>query len=107
MKKSFAAVCAAVTLALPVAPAAASEIPPYAGTKRCPAPYTHGTIVWTDTPVTPYEEHWFCIPGGPGDSTTSDSSARAGVTRCGAAGHYIVWYYDLNNEYHEVWNSCI
>lgn len=107
LKTLAAALCATAAVVLPAAPATASEIPPYAGTKRCPAPYTGGTIVWTDTPVTPYEEHWFCIPGGPEAAADDSSSARAGVTRCGAAGHFIVWYYDLNNDYQELWNSCI
>ncbi|HEV2757749.1 MAG TPA: hypothetical protein VG318_18470 [Actinomycetota bacterium] len=107
MKKTIAALCAAAALAV-TAPAGATEIPPYAGTKRCPAPYTHGTVIWTDTPVTPYQEREVCFASGPGTATADDSdSARAGVTRCGAAGHYIVWYYDLNNEYQELWNSCI
>jgi hypothetical protein len=102
--------CATAALVLPAAPASASDIPPPAGTKRCPAPYTGGFILWIDTKVTGYHEEWFCIPGGPGAATQSESDAsslRAGVTRCGAAGHYIVWYYDLNNDYHELWNSCI
>lgn len=108
MRKLIVAASAAVALALPAAPALASEIPPPAGTKRCPAPYTHGTIVWVNTGPTGYHEEWFCIPGGPGVATTDDSgSARAGVTFCGATGHYIIWYYDENNQYRELWNSCI
>ena len=44
---------------------AASDIPPPAGTKPCPAPYVGGYIVWVDTGPTGYHEEWFCIPGGP------------------------------------------
>ena len=107
MKKLIATACALVALALPAAPAAASEIPPPAGTKPCPPPYVRGFILWVDTGPTGYHEEWFCIPGGPKSSTEESESARAGVTRCGALGHYIVWYYDLDNNYHELWNSCI
>ena len=107
MKKLMLTACAALALAVPAVPASASEIPPPAGTKPCPAPYTGGFILWINTGPTGYHEEWFCIPGGPGTATTTDGSARAGVTMCGAAGHYIVWYYDLNNQYRELWNSCI
>lgn len=107
MKKLILAALAAAALALPAVPAAASEIPPPAGTKPCPAPYTGGYIVWVQLPVIGYREQWACIPGGPGTAVGDSGSARAGVTMCGAAGHYIVWYYDLNNQYRELWNSCI
>lgn len=107
MKKLIVAACAALALAVPVVPAAASEIPPPAGTKPCPAPYTGGFILWVNTGPTGYHEEWFCIPGGPGVAVDDSGSARAGITFCGATGHYIIWYYDLNNDYRELWNSCI
>lgn len=107
MRKLILAALAAAALALPAAPAAASEIPPPAGTKPCPAPYVGGFILWVNTGPTGYHEEWFCIPGGPGRAAEDSGSARAGVTFCGAAGHYIIWYYDANNQYRELWNSCI
>ena len=109
LKTVAVALCAAAALVLPVAPAGASEIPPPAGTKPCPPPYVRGFILWVNTGPTGYHEEWFCIPGGPVAATPGDASsaAPAGVTRCGAAGHYIVWYYDLNGNYQELWNSCI
>lgn len=108
MKKLIASVIAAAAIAIPAAPAAADGVAMF-GTKPCPAPYTGGTIFWHDTPVTPYEEIWLCIPGGPGAATTdatSEASARAGVTRCGGTG-IIVWYYDLENRYQEPINTCL
>ena len=66
MRKMVLAACAVAALALPAVPAAASEIPPPAGTKPCPAPYTGGFILWVNTGPTGYHEEWFCIPGGPG-----------------------------------------
>lgn len=107
MKKLIASVIAAAAIALPATPAAASDIPPPAGTKPCPPPYVRGFILWINTGPTGYHEEWFCIPGGPGTATTDAESSRVGVTRCGALGHYIIWYYDANNEYRELWNSCI
>lgn len=106
MKKALATICAAVALALPAAPAGASEIPPPAGIKDCPAPYVDGFILWIDTRPTGYHEEWFCIPGGPRASEDA-GTARVGVTRCGPTTHFIVWYYDENDEYRELWNSCI
>lgn len=43
----------------------------------------------------------------PGTAVDDSGAARAGVTFCGATGHYIIWYYDANNQYRELWNSCI
>lgn len=65
MKKLVLAACAAAALVLPAAPAAASDIPPPAGTDPCPAPYTGGYIVWVRIPGVGYHEEWVCIPGGP------------------------------------------
>ncbi|HEX2195778.1 MAG TPA: hypothetical protein VHJ76_02530 [Actinomycetota bacterium] len=110
MKSLILTAVAAAALALPAGSAAASEIPPYAGTKSCPAPYTGGYIVWHDTPVTAYDEIWLCIPGGPGAATAgSYDSARAGVSKCTGGGYkgYYVWYYDLDNSYHVLLNACI
>lgn len=105
MKKLIVSATAAVALAVPAVPAAASEIPQPAGVKSCPSGFT-GVVVWTNTEPTGYDEYPLCIHG-PGAATPDDSSAPAGVTRCGALGHYIVWYYDLDGQYHELWNSCI
>lgn len=106
MKKLIVGVAAAAVLALPVVPASADDSVAWFGQKRCPAPYTGGTIIWHDTPVTDYQEIWLCIPGGPGMATADDSSARVGVYRCGGTG-IIVWYYDLQNRYHEPVNTCL
>ncbi len=109
MKKLFVTLCAAAALVMPLAPANASEIPPPAGIKDCPAPYVEGFILWVDTRATGYHEEWFCIPGGPESATSGESTLGAGVTRCGTGNpaHFIVWYYDLNRQYQELWNSCI
>lgn len=110
MKKLIVAAFAVAALALPAAPALAGDIPPPAGTERCPAPYTGGFILWVDTGPTGYHEEWFCIPGGPGVATADDGSARAGVSRCetlggGYRGVY-AWWYDLDNNYHRT-NTCV
>lgn len=65
MKKLIVAALAAAAVTLPAVPAGADEGAEMFGTKRCPAPYVGGTIVWHDTPVTSYQEIWLCIPGTP------------------------------------------
>lgn len=40
-------------------------------------------------------------------AAADDVAAPAGVTFCGATGHYIVWYYDLQGRYRELINTCI
>jgi hypothetical protein len=109
MKRLIVAACAAAAIALPAAPAAASDIPPPVGTKPCPAPYTGGFILWINTGPTGYHEEWFCIPGGPGAATAdTGDSARAGVSQCTGGGYHGVyaWWYDLDNVYHRT-NTCI
>ena len=107
MKKLIASVIAAAAIAVPAVPAAAAETDAWWGYKNCQWGEI-GRVIWHDTPFTEYEEIRLCIPRiYPVGVAVEDTSARAGVTRCGAAGHYIVWYYDLDNQYHELWNSCI
>ena len=108
MKKLIIGALAAAAIALPAVPAAAADDSVAGfGQKRCPAPYTGGTIIWHDTPVTPYGEIWLCIPGGPEGEFDSEMSARPGVKRCGWGTGIIVWYYDLQNQYQEAVNTCI
>jgi hypothetical protein len=108
LKKLVATACAVMALAVPAAPAAAADgSDAWWGRKPCQWGEI-GTIIWHDTPATEYEEIDLCVPRiYPDDTKAIDGPARAGVTFCGAFGHYIVWYYDLDGNYHEPWNSCI
>ncbi|MDQ3952954.1 MAG: hypothetical protein M3279_08345 [Actinomycetota bacterium] len=102
MKKSIASVVLAAAIALPALPAAAAESDAWWGRKPCPWGEV-GTIIWHDTPFTDYEEIRLCVPRiGPGGEAATDS-ARAGVSRCTGGGYegVYVWWYDLDNRYHE------
>jgi hypothetical protein len=107
MKKLIAGVLGAAALALPAAPASASEIPPPAGTKPCPAPYTHGFILWVNTGPTGYHEEWFCIARGPGTATADEPDAWWGRKPCqwGEIGT-VIWHDTPATEYQEI-DLCI
>lgn len=108
MKKLIASAIVAAAIALPAVPAAADESDAWWGRKPC-AWGEAGTIIWHDTPATEYQEIRLCIPRiYPDGAAAGDvSAAPAGVTFCGATGHYIVWYYDLQGRYRELINTCI
>ena len=106
-RKLIAGACLAATLVLPSVPAAAADAAAWWGRKPCDWGEM-GTIIWHDTPATDYEEINLCFPRvGPVPPKTAHVTARAGVYFCGATGHYIVWYYDLDGRYHEPVNTCI
>jgi hypothetical protein len=64
VRKTIAAVGAAVALTLPATPVGASDIPQPVGAKRCPPGYV-GVILWVNTAPTGYHEEPFCIHVGP------------------------------------------
>lgn len=106
MKKLIASAIVAAAIALPAVPAAADESDAWWGRKPCSF-YEAGTVIWHDTPATDYQEIRLCFPRvGPDAAQAADMSARAGVHRCGGTG-IIVWYYDLQNRYHEPVNTCL
>jgi opacity protein-like surface antigen len=41
----------------------------------------------------------------PASVAHASDAARAGVTKC--PGGFYVWYYDLSNNYHVVFSTCI
>ncbi len=45
----------------------------------------------------------------PATSAQAADLARAGVSKCTGGGYrgVYVWYYDLDNQYHELLNLCI
>lgn len=66
MKKILASLALAATVAIPAAPAAASETGLPAGTRSCP-PLHYGFIVWVTNPKTgePQDVFVYCQPYGP------------------------------------------
>lgn len=109
MKKLIASAVAATFLLLPAAPASASTAAAeLVRVTDCPPGYMGYVVQAWNEKRGWYDVVRWCVPYGPESSATDAGTLGAGVTRCGTApGHFIVWYYDLDGNYQEPWNSCI